>query len=329
MRLPVDIPDLMRSGGKIREAREQAVRIAVFIEEDAPDELVDAIKATLYPETANARIHVDVVSAELILTVDSLADAVVAVVGSGSLLPKSLTAVRDRGVPCAALVLSPDREVWARLLGHPVRDVLGDTDPLHLVRTDLGAWLADRLDSKKLALAANFEFMRRVVAQDSINTTAFQNAAIGAAPFLPGTDMPIMTANQMKMVLQIAAAYGEALTAQRVRELAVVLGGGLALRAVARTALGFIPGFGWAVRGGIGYTGTIAMGWAAVEYFEAGGSPAELAEKMREAVSGIGKRGAQEPLVAHAEVVDTVVATVAPGPLVLDAAAGSADSEAL
>ena len=39
MKLPVDVNDLVKSGGKIREEREQQVRIAVFVEEDAPDEL--------------------------------------------------------------------------------------------------------------------------------------------------------------------------------------------------------------------------------------------------------------------------------------------------
>ena len=37
--------------------------------------------------------------------------------------------------------------------------------------------------------------------------------------FIPGADMPIMTLNQAKMLLQIAAAYGQPLSAERIKEL--------------------------------------------------------------------------------------------------------------
>ena len=113
--------------------------------------------------------------------------------------------------------------------------------------------------------------MRRAVAEEAVKATAFQNAVIGGVTVIPGADMPLMTANQAKMVLQIAAAYGQPLGAERIKELAAVVGGGFALRAIARQALAFVPGFGWAIKAGIGYTGTMAMGYAAIEYFEAGG----------------------------------------------------------
>ena len=47
-----------------------------------------------------------------------------------------------------------------------------------------------------------------------------------------------MTANQAKMVLEIAAAYGQPLTADRIKELAAIVGGGFAWRAVARQIIG-------------------------------------------------------------------------------------------
>jgi phospho-N-acetylmuramoyl-pentapeptide-transferase len=50
-----------------------------------------------------------------------------------------------------------------------------------------------------------------------------------------------------------------------------VIGAGLGFRAVARQALAFVPGVGWAVKGGIAYAGTRALGKAAATYFEKGG----------------------------------------------------------
>jgi uncharacterized protein (DUF697 family) len=112
--------------------------------------------------------------------------------------------------------------------------------------------------------------LRPAAAAHAVRTTAWQNAVIGAVAFFPGADMPLMTANQAKMILQIAAVYGEPLGPERIRELAAVVGGAFLLRTVAREAVGLVPGFGWALKGAIGYTGTIAMGKAASEYFEKG-----------------------------------------------------------
>jgi uncharacterized protein (DUF697 family) len=80
-------------------------------------------------------------------------------------------------------------------------------------------------------------------------------------------------------VLRLAAAYGQELDAQRLPEILGVVGTGLGLRAAARQALGVVPIAGWAVKGGVAYTGTRALGEAAIRYFEAradsGGGGAE------------------------------------------------------
>jgi uncharacterized protein (DUF697 family) len=69
------------------------------------------------------------------------------------------------------------------------------------------------------------------------------------------------------MVLRLAAIYDQPLSPDRLREVLAVLGGGFALRSAARQVAKFIPGPGWLVGGAIGYTGTFAMGKAAIEYF--------------------------------------------------------------
>ena len=45
-------------------------------------------------------------------------------------------------------------------------------------------------------------------------------------------------------------------------------------RTIAREALGFVPGLGWAIKGGVAYAGTKALGKAATAYFEQGGAHA-------------------------------------------------------
>ena len=121
-----------------------------------------------------------------------------------------------------------------------------------------------------VALAKGYPPFRRAVCEEIIRHNARQNAVVGALP-IPGADMPVMTANQARMVLNIAAAYGEELSIDRARELLGVLAAGFGLRALSRQAVKLIPVAGWAAAAAIGYAGTIAMGRATMLYFERGG----------------------------------------------------------
>lgn len=283
MRLPIDIRDISHAGERAREERERPVRIAILIEPDAPEALVYAAREHIRPATSAAKLQIEVVMPDSRVVLGDDLDAMVALIGSGSdSIRQALASSRDAYVPTAALGLSDDQDALARRLSHPVFDTLADVDPERLVTRHLGEWLADRLSGKRLALAHNFAFMRRSTAEESVKATAFQNAVIGVVAFIPGADLPIMTANQAKMLLQIAAAYGEPLGTERAKELAAVVGGAFALRAVARQLLGFVPGVGWAIKGGIAYAGTMAMGAAAISYFEHG---ADFSEVIHEATA--------------------------------------------
>jgi uncharacterized protein (DUF697 family) len=137
-----------------------------------------------------------------------------------------------------------------------------------------------------VALAKGYPPFRRAVCEEIIRHNARQNAVIGALP-IPGADMPVMTANQARMVLNIAAAYGEDLSLERARELLGVLAAGFGMRALARQAVKLVPFGGWAAAAAIGYAGTVAMGRATILYFERGGQRVgekEMAEIRHRAV---------------------------------------------
>ena len=271
MEIPVDVRALWTHSQKMLVARDLPVRIAILVELDAPEELLEAVREELRPKTSKAFVDVAVIEPGSVMRVDSSVDAVVVLVGSGAndVVP-TLHDLNRKSLPTVALAIRADRGETARLLGHPDDDVLTGADAVELVLGPLAEWMMTRLPAKRVAVAHNFAFTRRAVAREAVRSTAWQNAAIGAITILPGMDMPIMTANQAKMLLQIAAAYGEPLGYDRVKELAAVVGGGMLFRAIARQLLDFIPGFGWAVKGAIGYTGTMAMGEAAIRYFEQG-----------------------------------------------------------
>lgn len=271
MEIPVDVRALWNHSQKMLEARDLPVRIAILVELDAPDELLDAVREELRPKTSKAFVDVAVIEPGSVMRVDSSADAVVALVGSGTHeVAPTLHELNRKSLPTAVLALGQDPAELARAVGHPDDDVMTGSDARELVLGPLAEWMMGRLPAKRVAVAHNFAFTRRAVAKEAVKSTAWQNAAIGAITILPGTDMPIMTANQGKMLLQIAAAYGEPLGYDRVKELTAIVGGGFLFRMIARQLLDFVPGFGWAIKGVIGYSGTMAMGEAAIRYFEQG-----------------------------------------------------------
>lgn len=134
------------------------------------------------------------------------------------------------------------------------------------LRPQLSRRILATCEELTVPLARQFPFLREEASDHEMQDTAKQNALVGAMP-IPGADMPIMTANQVKMVLRLAAIHDQPMTTDRLKEVLAVVGGGFAFRTAARQVAKLIPGPGWVVGGAMGYTGTFAMGKAAIEYF--------------------------------------------------------------
>jgi uncharacterized protein (DUF697 family) len=132
----------------------------------------------------------------------------------------------------------------------------------------IAAAVAKKLGDSGTGLAARLPVFRSAVCDELIESSARRNGMIAAAVFIPGVDMPVLTINQARLVLRIALAHGQTVDSQRVPELLSVLGAGFGLRAVARELLDAVPVAGWALKGGVAYGGTKAIGLAAVRYFE-------------------------------------------------------------
>lgn len=321
MALPFDVRDLVSSGSKFLKDRDQPVRLSVVVEPDAADYLVDALRERLRPNTIGASLQVLVAGEEQTPNATSGTDVVIAVAGSGGAsLKSSLVPFRQARIPIVVVSLGNEtsRIALADGLPQPTADLIVADTVAEVVDAKLAAWLADELASKRLALAHNFAFVRRAVAEEAVRATAWQNGLVGAVAIIPGADMPIMTANQVKMLMQIAAAFGQKLGPERVKELVAIVGGAFVLRTVARQALGFIPVLGWAVKGGIGYGGTVAMGMAAIAYFEQGADLTEVARKLKatagDAVGRLPRRQKSLPVVLAPDVLEPLTLPgLAPG----------------
>ncbi len=128
--------------------------------------------------------------------------------------------------------------------------------------------IARALGERATPLAARLPVLRDAVVDRLIIQFSRQNAVVGVAVFVPGADLPVLTLNQIRLLMRIADAHGFELDRERIPEVLGVIGSGLGLRALARSLLGVVPIAGWAVKGGIAYAGTRALGEAARRYFE-------------------------------------------------------------
>ena len=100
-------------------------------------------------------------------------------------------------------------------------------------------------------------------------TAALVGLAAGLEP-IPLVDIPILLGNQIRMVLRVAAIYGEPLSARHFRELVPTVIGGLLFRYLAEEAAKIVPFGGDLVAGAIAAAGTWSLGMVAIEYFESG-----------------------------------------------------------
>lgn len=120
-----------------------------------------------------------------------------------------------------------------------------------------------------VALGRELPPYRRQMVNRIVRSAAIVNAIIASEP-IPGLSVPFLLAGQVRMVLRIAAVYGESLSVRHARELLSTIAGGVLLRFVGAELAKIIPGPGWIIAGIVVGTGTWAMGQAAAAYFEAG-----------------------------------------------------------
>ena len=127
--------------------------------------------------------------------------------------------------------------------------------------------LAARLGERGTPLAARLPVLRDPVCDELIESFSRRNGVLGVAIFVPGADFPVLTLNQLRLVLRLASAHGVEVDQSRLPEVLGTVAAGFGFRAVARQLLGAVPVAGWAVKGGVAYTGTRAIGEAARLYF--------------------------------------------------------------
>lgn len=272
-KLPVSPFKIASTVGEVQSIMESPSRLLVT---GADPEALDSVAVALGGPNSGAPIDTRVIETGAALPTEAFSDSVAACIIVASTdeladgaLSESLARLSHKGRRAVVMLtrapgfemtfpgVGSSRVVGMSMDGTPPADVLA-------------AAVVDAAGDSSIALAAKLPVLRDATCRHVIKKTARQNAVVGCIFFLPGTDMPVMTLNEARMILRLAAAHGEEVGVERAIELLGVVGAGFGFRALARQALDFMPGPGWAVKGAVAYSGTRALGEAARTYFDGG-----------------------------------------------------------
>lgn len=300
-KMPIDIKKLIDSVANVGQQRDMPVQVDLVFDPTASAALVDMVLGAFKTASPHAKIATTVLE-KTVPALSRHADLCVVVGGDSLLLGDVVDSAATSDVP-AVVVIARGETFFAKdadaaqayadmtlaanaaptLAGNArvpsvgkalALDDIIDVD-VHGANArpldELGAWIVQNVSGKRIPLAVAFPFLRHPLAVELAKQNTIQNGAIGLVFFMPGADMPLITLNQAKMVLQIAAVYGQPMSMERAREVIVVVAGGFGCRALARKITAQIPVLGWAVKPAIAASATMAMAIAAIEYFEEDG----------------------------------------------------------
>lgn len=312
-KMPIDVKKLLDSVANVGQQRDLPVHVDLVFDPTASERLVDCVIDAFSSAAPQAFVETTVLGMH-VPELPLPADLCVIVGGDSLLLGDVASAARAKGIP-AVVAIERGQTYFAGDMGSaqaladltlkentvptaagtslaptvgkgiPVEDIV-DLDLSAQARRpleELGTWIVTHAPAKRISLAADFEFLRHPLAVELVAHTAVQNGAVGLVFFVPGADMPLITLNQAKMAIQIAAVYGQELDWSRAKEVVAIVAGGFGFRGIARKLSSLVPVLGWAIKPSVAASGTLAMGYAAITYYE-GGTPAD---DMPEALESI------------------------------------------
>ncbi len=275
-KLPMDqIRGVVNMGRVAEESMEEGIHLGVHVDHTCPRWLAEAVRDALVPER-DAVVDVYQLDGHPIV---AGVDIGVVVAGRSEALVRgairSFAGARQYVVVVAESSLDiPETQLPAKL-GQFVADVVASEDAPLLER--LANALIDSTD-KDVSLAANFAFCREAATARLVSRCAARNALMGIADFIPGAGMPLMTMNQINLGFDIAATYGQGLSARRIPEVAVIIAAGLVYRGAARLLLRGLPALGVAIKVGLAYGGTLVTGRMLAQHFMEGLPEPRVAE---------------------------------------------------
>jgi uncharacterized protein (DUF697 family) len=174
-------------------------------------------------------------------------------------------------------VRPPEWATWGA-----TRAVSGQVTDRQFLEDSFAPLVLEMLPGEPIALARRFPLFRLLVARHLINDACMTNATYslgaGLAGIVPVLDLPlnvadifVLTKGQALLVYKLGLALGLPGDWQYyMGEFGGVLGGGFLWRQLARSAVGFIPGWGILPQVAIAYSGTYVVGEVVLQWYLTG-----------------------------------------------------------
>lgn len=149
---------------------------------------------------------------------------------------------------------------------------------------DVGLRLLPRLlDAEPdllVPLAGEIPALRQQAANRLIRQTALLSGVTGLEP-VPLLDLPLQLALQARMLLRLAAIYGQARPGGSSREMVAAVAGSLGLRYAVQQVVKLLPVLGWVVSGILSGLSTYLIGRAAAAHYQ--GAWTDQMRRLRQA----------------------------------------------
>lgn len=157
----------------------------------------------------------------------------------------------------------------------------------NLNQSDMYDKILDENEDLELALSYNFPAFRSILARKTITAISLQNAAWAGGTGIPNTlpgphqiitatlegasDFVVLTSNELRMVFILAGISGRKVNPVKlIPELTIMLGGAKGAQMLATQTVGKVPAAGVAIKTGVAFAFTYAIGEAAYLFMNFG-----------------------------------------------------------
>lgn len=304
MALPIDPGKVKRVADKIQKQIDVELAIEIFVDNTCNKEFLESIKDYFEAADRSVQIYYKDVSARSI-TLSQDASFAVIIAGQDANCASVYNILSQSGivkiVVCANPVdfisnleeniinynkneiICPDLITYSRDASDP--ELINFDDYNGAMDINIKAKLADfayrASETMEIAYAQMFPFLRGRIADNIIYTCSLENGGIGIIKILPGADMPLMTINQIRMLLQLAAVYGYKINEDRVLEIISIVAAAFGMRYISNKVKKSAPIPKFIVDGTFGVSATVVLGNLAKEYFASGLAIDGLVDKCK------------------------------------------------
>lgn len=304
MALPIDPGKVKRVADKIQKQIDVELGLDIFIDNTCNEDFLESLKNYFECADETVQINYKDVHARPIALSDDVSFAIIIAgqdancasvynILSQSGIAKIVVCV-DPGVFISHLednsisfnkneIICPDLVTYSRNASDPESvnfdDYNGAMDIN--IKDKLTDYIYSASETMEIAYAQMFPFLRTRIANNIIYTCSLENGGIGIIKILPGADMPLMTLNQIRMLLQLAAIYGYKINEDRVIEIISIVVAAFGMRYISNKVKknSAIPKF--LVDGTFGVSATVVLGNLAKEYFASGMAIDGLVDKCK------------------------------------------------